>query len=63
MSMEIIHLRMHNYLADGLAKICPHWSDEKLYQIVRRILIAMYQAIVYKEHIPLLIGNLLRTQE
>ncbi|XP_011500916.1 PREDICTED: peroxidase-like [Ceratosolen solmsi marchali] len=55
--MHTIWVREHNRVARELAKINPKWSDESLYQEVRRIIIAEIQHITYKEWLPLLIGN------
>lgn len=35
--------RNHNYLAEGLAELNPHWNDETLFQEARRINIATFQ--------------------
>lgn len=55
-AIQIVTLRLHNYLGENLYKINPHWSDERLYQEARRILIALYQHVIFAEHVPLLIG-------
>ena len=56
-SAETLWLRNHNWLADGLARECSHWDDERLFQEARRINIAMYQHIVYDEYLPTLVGH------
>jgi hypothetical protein len=33
-------VREHNFLADNLASINPHWSPDKVFEEARRILIA-----------------------
>lgn len=48
--------RSHNYIAENLAKINPHWDDDKLFFEARRINIAIYQYIVYDEWLPLYLG-------
>ena len=49
-------MREHNRLAQLLKNQHPRWSDEKLYQEARRIVIAEYQHIIYKEWLPHILG-------
>ncbi|XP_017753123.1 PREDICTED: peroxidase-like isoform X3 [Eufriesea mexicana] len=55
--MHTIWHREHNKIANKLAKLNPHWSDEMLYQEARRIVIAEIQHITYKEWLPILLGK------
>ena len=50
-------MREHNRIATQLASINPSWSDESLFQEARKIVIAIMQHIVYKEWLPVLIGQ------
>ena len=49
-------MREHNRLAQLLKNQHPLWNDEKLYQEARRIVIAEYQHIIYKEWLPHILG-------
>ncbi|XP_063421511.1 peroxidase-like isoform X2 [Mytilus trossulus] len=53
---HLLMVRAHNWIADNLTEINPHWNDEKLYQEARKILIALFQNIVYKEYLPEVLG-------
>ncbi len=55
--MNQIWMREHNRVTDFFIKINSHWSDERLYQETRRIVIAEMQHVVYNEFVPLLIGT------
>ena len=49
--------RLHNAIVDELAEINPCWDDEKLFQEGRKIIIAIWQIIIYREYLPLLFGD------
>ncbi|XP_071518340.1 salivary peroxidase/catechol oxidase-like [Panulirus ornatus] len=58
--LAVIHtvwVRMHNRVALELGRLNPQWSDETIYQEARRIVVAMYQHIVYNEWLPLILGK------
>ncbi|XP_053983301.1 peroxidase-like isoform X1 [Hylaeus volcanicus] len=54
--LQIILLREHNRVADILAHLNPHWTDETIYQETRRIVIAEHQQISYYEWLPIFLG-------
>ena len=54
---HVVWHREHNRLANSLAIINPHWSDEELYQSARTILVASLQHITYTEYLPLMLGQ------
>ena len=55
--LSTVFSREHNRIATELGKMRPRWNDEKLYQEARRINIAQYQHVVYKEFVPELLGE------
>ncbi|GBN32264.1 Peroxidasin [Araneus ventricosus] len=57
MAVQTIWLREHNHLASELSQINPKWDDETLYQESRKITIAEYQHITYKEYLPIIFGS------
>lgn len=49
--------RFHNLITGLLYDKNSDWSDEILYQEARRFMIAVYQIIVYRDYLPLLLGR------
>uniref|UniRef100_A0A336M1I8 CSON015496 protein n=1 Tax=Culicoides sonorensis TaxID=179676 RepID=A0A336M1I8_CULSO len=56
-SMHLIWARHHNYIADNLAKLNPHWDDERIFQEARKILGAQMQHITYNEFLSVVLGK------
>ncbi|XP_031834050.1 peroxidase isoform X2 [Nomia melanderi] len=54
--LQILLLREHNRVADTLAHLNRHWTDETIFQETRRILIAEHQHISYYEWLPIFLG-------
>merc|ERR1711962_851626 len=58
--LTLVHLqwiRNHNRLASKLTELNPSWTEEKLFQEARRINIAMFQHVLYKEWLPIALGR------
>ena len=55
--MHTLFMREHNRVAKQLALVNPSWSDDQLFNEARKIVIGIYQHIIYNEWIPATIGN------
>lgn len=56
--LHTLWVREHNRVANQLYQVMgPNFDDEFYYQHARRIVIAELQLIIYKEYLPVLIGN------
>jgi hypothetical protein len=55
--MHTLFVREHNRIATQLATLNPKWSDEKLFNEARKIVLGIYQHIIYSQFIPSVIGN------
>ena len=55
--LHTLFMREHNRLAEKLAELNPGWEDERLFQKARKINVAQYQHIVYKEWLPIILGR------
>lgn len=55
--MHTLWMREHNKIAKLLSQQYPSWTDEKLYQEARRIVIAEYQHIAFREWLPQVVGT------
>lgn len=55
--MHTILVREHNRMASQLAKINPHWNDDRIFHETRHLMAAKISTIVQTEYLPMLIGN------
>lgn len=55
--LHTVWMREHNRVANKLRKLNPSWFDDKVFNEARRITIAEYQHIVYKEWLPIILGG------
>ena len=55
--MHTLFINEHNRLAGILSKDSPSLSNDEIYEIVRKIVGAEIQNIVYNEFLPLVLGN------
>ena len=55
-ALHTLMMRQHNYIAEQLNTINPHWSLEQVYQETRRVVIAIIQHITYNEFLPRVLG-------
>lgn len=56
--MHSLFYRCHNKIRDHFAEINPNWSADKLFFESRRLLIAIFQSILYNEWLPSFIGKI-----
>jgi len=57
MKFFAVFFREHNRVARLLLKKFRKWSDEKLYQVARKIVVAQWQNVVFSEFLPIVFGK------
>ncbi|KAK6624368.1 hypothetical protein RUM44_011227 [Polyplax serrata] len=55
-TIHTVFMREHNRIAEGLARVNPHWDDNLLYEHARRIVTGVWQHLIYNEYLPRLLG-------
>lgn len=55
--MHTLYVRDHNRIASQLARLNPHWDDDRIYHETRHIEAATIQHVLMNEYLPLLIGH------
>ncbi|XP_039247573.2 peroxidasin-like [Styela clava] len=55
-SLITIWARYHNYVARNVKLVNMGWDSDEVFNVARRIVSAIYQSIVYREYLPLLLG-------
>jgi peroxidase len=55
----ILFMREHNFWVHTLKTQHPNWTGDQLYHMAKEMTTGEYQNIIYKEFLPLLIGNVL----
>ncbi|KAK3106080.1 hypothetical protein FSP39_012223, partial [Pinctada imbricata] len=56
-TLHTLFVRYHNMLASQLRQINPRWNDERLYQEVRKLVIAIFQHVTYNEYLHVILGS------
>jgi peroxidase len=56
-TQHLIWVREHNRIEEQLWHLNPHWSGERLFQETRKIIIAIWQYVIYKEYLPVILGR------
>jgi hypothetical protein len=51
-SLQVLFVREHNRLADGLSERNTDWNDEQIFQRTKKLVQAEIQAITYNEYLP-----------
>lgn len=56
-TMHMLFAREHNRIAGILCKLNPRWTDDVVFLEAKRVVVAEFQLITYREWLPLIIGS------
>ncbi len=56
--VQTLFLRQHNRIATRLAALNTQWNDDTIFYEARRIMLGIYQHIVFNEYVPAVIGRI-----
>lgn len=56
-ALQTLFLREHNRVALNLATLNPNWSDERTFQESRRVVVAQWQLLTYRDWLKYIIGQ------
>jgi peroxidase len=56
--VQTLFLRQHNRIATRLAALNTQWNDDTIFYEARRIMLGIYQHIVFNEYVPGVIGRI-----
>lgn len=56
-AMHTLWVREHNRVAKEVKAAFPNAKDEQMFQITRKVVIALFQSVVYDEFLPAIVGR------
>ncbi|GAU92094.1 hypothetical protein RvY_04223 [Ramazzottius varieornatus] len=56
-TIHTIFVRYHNLVARQMSQHFTNWNDEEVFQETKKFVTAVYQVVVYKELLPVLLGS------
>jgi peroxidase len=55
--IQVLFMREHNRIATELASLNKNWNDDTLYYETKRIVVAIYNHIIYNQWLPTVLGK------
>ena len=56
-ALQTIFFREHNRVAGILTRLNPRWTDETTFQEARRVVVAQWQLLTYRDWLKYIIGQ------